>query len=132
MDQVKHFLETSTIHGLSWISSTHRLARYFWIIVVIGGFSGSGYLIYESFYNWQQSPIKTTVDILPISNIKFPNVTVCPPNGFSLSLNHAILKSEKIRLNEETRRQLTDDAIDYIQESYYIEMMRNLREDFKD
>ena len=129
MDQVKYFLETSTIHGLSWISSTRRLARYFWIIVVIGGFSASAYLIYESFYNWQQSPITTTVDILPISKIKLPNITVCPPNGSSLNLNHAILKSEKIRLNEETRRQLTDDAIDYIQVSYYTEIMKNLRED---
>ena len=38
MEQVKYFFDTSTIHGLSWISSTRRVARYFWILVVIASF----------------------------------------------------------------------------------------------
>ena len=126
MDQVKYFLDTSTIHGLSWISSTRRLVRYFWIIVVIASFSGAGYLIYESFNNWDQSPITTTVEILPISEIKFPNISVCPPKGSFLHLNYAIMESKKTNLSEKAREQLLHDAIDDFQERFTTELMNNL------
>ena len=81
MDHVKEFLDNSTIHGLSFISSTRRWSRLFWILVVIGGFSGAGYMIYTSFHNWGQSPISTTIETLPISELTLPNVTVCPPKS---------------------------------------------------
>ena len=87
MEHVKTFLDTSTIHGLSWISGTKSWLRLFWILVVIGGFSGAGYLIYTSFNNWEQSPISTTIETLPISRIIFPNITVCPPKQLFLNLN---------------------------------------------
>ena len=74
MEHVKEFLDNSTIHGLSFISSTRRFSRLFWILIVIGGFSGAGYIIYTSFYNWGQSPITTTIETLPISELTLPNV----------------------------------------------------------
>ena len=74
MEHVKTFLDTSTIHGMSWISSNNRFARFFWILIVLGGFSWAGYMIHQSFYNWQQSPITTTLETLPITDITFPNV----------------------------------------------------------
>ena len=97
MEHVKDFLDTSTIHGFSWISSNKRFARLFWILIVVGGFSAAGYLIYSSFHNWGQSPITTTVETLPISQITFPNVTVCPPKDLFLNLNYDILQSEKVK-----------------------------------
>ena len=77
IQEIKQFLELSTVHGLSYISTAKKWSRLFWILVVIGGFSGAGYLIHVSFDNWKQSPISTTIEILPISQITFPNVTVC-------------------------------------------------------
>ena len=65
MDNIKTFFDTSTIHGLSWISGTRRWSRLFWILIVAGGFSGAGYLIYTSFDNWEKSPISTTVETRP-------------------------------------------------------------------
>ena len=97
MKQVKEFLDTSTIHGLSWISSTRRWSRLLWLLIVIGGFSGAGYLIYESFHNWAQSPISTTVETLPISQVTFPNVTVCPPKTLFPNLNYDILRHTMIQ-----------------------------------
>jgi len=81
MEHIKAFLDTSTIHGLSWISVSRKWSRLFWIMVVFGGFVGAGTLIYNSFHNWYQSPITTTIETLPISEITFPNVTVCPPEN---------------------------------------------------
>ena len=107
MDEINHFLELSTIHGFYHISTAaKRSSKYFWILVVIGGFSGAFFLINESFYNWEQSPISTTIETLPISKITFPNVTVCPPKQTFLTLNYDIMKSETLKIDEETRKEL--------------------------
>ena len=125
MEHVKTFLDTSTIHGMSWISSTRRFARFFWILIVLGGFSWAGYMIHQSFYNWQQSPITTTLETLPISDITYPNITVCPPKNSFLNLNYDIMKSTDIKLNATTRKQLLDYAFHTTQDVFWEELMLN-------
>ena len=126
MEHVKEFLDTSTIHGLSWISGTRKWSRYFWILIVALGFSGAVYLIYTSFDNWEKSPISTTIETMPISQIKFPNVTVCPPRNSFLNLNHDFKQSEKIKIDNNSRKELFDFALDVIQDEFHREMMTNL------
>ena len=126
MEHVKEFLETSTIHGLSWISGTRRWSRLLWILIVIGGFSVAGYLIIGSFDNWEQNPITTTIETLPISKLSFPNVTVCPPKNSFLNLNYDIKQSENVKLDNNTRNELLEFALDVIQDEFYKEMMKNL------
>ena len=111
MERMKTFLDSSTIHGLYYISSTKRWSRFFWIFVVIGGFSGAGYLIYESFDNWAQSPITTTIETLSITRITFPNITICPPKTLSLNLNYDILQSEKKKLDKDKRENYFEQAL---------------------
>ena len=127
MEQVKNFLDTSTIHGLSWISGTKKITRLFWIIVVIGGFTGAGYLIQLSFLNWSQSPITTTIETLPISEITFPNVTVCPPRNSFLDLNYDLMKSNESKVDEKTKEELFEYAKDVIQDSFYSKVLKNLQ-----
>ena len=79
MEDMNTFLECSTIHGLLHISTNKKYTRLFWILVVTTGFVGASILIKESFNSWSESPVKTTIETLPISEIKFPKVTVCPP-----------------------------------------------------
>ena len=126
MEHIKTFLDSSTIHGLSWISTTRRWSRLFWLLIVIGGFSGAGYLIHASFYNWELSPISTAIETLPISHITFPNVTVCPPKNSTLNLNHVIEQSKGVILGNNTRNKLINYAMDVIQEEFYKEVMKNL------
>ena len=83
-------------------------------------------MIHESFDNWRQSPISTTIETLPISKITFPNVTVCPPKNLFLNLNHDIRQSENIKLDEDKRKILTEASFDILQEYFYNEMMSNL------
>ena len=104
MDQVKEFLESSTIHGLVYISTTRRLVRLLWISVVIGGFIGAGLLIQESFSSWSNSPVSTTIETLSISELDFPNVTVCPPRNSFTSLIPDLVRARNITLDEETRK----------------------------
>ena len=126
MKDLKNFLELSTIHGLYYLSSARRWARLFWILVVISGFSGAIFLINESFYNWEQSPIKTTIETLPISKITFPNITVCPPKNTFLDLNFDIKQSENLTLSVEQRKELTNYTFDIIQEEFHKDLMTNL------
>ena len=81
MEGVKEFLESSTIHGLSYISTTRRFVRLLWLLVVVFGFAGAVTLISQSFSSWSESPISTTIETLPIEDVQFPRVTVCPPKG---------------------------------------------------
>ena len=107
-DLMTSFLSSSTIHGLVHIASTKRLSRLFWMIVVVTGLMGSLFLIVKSFRGWQESPISTSVEILPITEITFPNVTVCPPRDTFTLLNLDLMMANKIVIDEKTRAELLD------------------------
>ena len=127
MEHIKTFFDSSTIHGLSKISSTRRWSRFFWVLVVIGGFTGAGYLIYVSNYNWEQSPITTTIETLPISQITFPNITVCPPQNLFLDLNYDMVLANKIKLEDDTRFALFKHTFDLIQKGIYEKTRKNIQ-----
>ena len=126
MDEVRHFLENATVHGFQYISSTRRFSKLFWIIVVFCGFSGAIFLIEESFFYWKQNPISTTLESLPISELTLPKVRVCPPKDSTLTLNYNLIQAEKIYLDKDKRKELSNMASDIIQESYFFEIMKNV------
>ena len=114
MEAVKEFLESSSIHGLAYISTTRRVVRLFWVFVVITGFTVVGVLIHQSFSSWANSPITTTIDTLPISELKFPNVTVCPPRNSFTNLNPDIVRSSKLSLSEGQRQALSEQVSEVV------------------
>ena len=91
MNSFKLFLESSTIHGLNHVSTTRKYIRFFWILVVISGFSGSIYLICQSFKAWSERPVSTTIETHEIHELKYPKVMVCPPKNTYTNLNHDIM-----------------------------------------
>ena len=95
MECIKTFLESSTIHGLSYISTTRRCVRVFWSLVVIAGFLIAGALIYRAFQGWEESPETTSIQTLPLSEITFPKVTVCPPMDSFTNLNYDLMPVNK-------------------------------------
>ena len=107
MDGLKEFLECSTIHGLYYIAGNRQLVRLLWICVVIAGFTGSFILIHQSFSSWSDSPISTTIETLPISELEFPNVTVCPPRNSFTNLNPDIVRNTNISLSQSQRKALS-------------------------
>ena len=116
MEGVRKFLETTTIHGLSYIATTRKYARVFWLLVVIGGFTCASYLIYESFQSWAVSPIKTTLETLPMSDIRFPKLTVCPPKNTFTDLNFDMMLAEKYNFTDKMREELFAYAVAAIDE----------------
>ena len=130
METVKTFLESSTIHGLSYISTTRRPLKLFWMLVVTAGFTGAGVLIYQSFEDWSENPIKTTIETRPISEITFPKVTVCPPKNTYTDLNYDFVRTEKMTLDDDIRDQLIQYAADLIWDpvGLHESIMTNLNE----
>ena len=106
MGGFKDFLESSTIHGLGYISTTKNLVKIFWIGVVISGFTVALFLISNSFSSWAESPISTSIESFPISEAPFPKVSVCPPEDTNTVLNYDLVRVENVTLNNSIRLEL--------------------------
>ena len=129
MDVFREFLESSTIHGLVYISTARAfLVKCFWFLVVAFGFTASVYLIYESFVDWSDSPIGTSEETLPISDVTFPKITVCPPKGTHTALNQMLKKHDGKSLENDKKEMLKTHALKLIEERESWEiMMDNLQ-----
>ena len=120
MENIKLFLETTTIHGFQYISTTKKYVRILWILVVITGFIGAGMLISQSFDSWADSPEKTTIRTLPIQEVRFPKVTVCPPKNTFTNLNYDLMKAPDIQIEKD----IWDD-------DYHDELINNFGKHFQ-
>ena len=127
MKSFKEFLESSTIHGLQYISTTRRIVRLFWIFVILTGLTTSFLLINQSFKSWAESPIITTIDSQPTYKIRLPKVTVCPPQNTYTDLNLDLIQAKDIALNNTEKDELSRFAMEVIQNHIHQEIMNNLR-----
>ena len=108
------FFESSTIHGVSYLSKRGYLVKIFWLLIISTGFIMAGNLIHESFKSWEESPVKTTIETLPISKMTWPNVTVCPPENTFTDLNDDLVKADGMMLSQDDRNNLIEHAIDLL------------------
>ena len=108
---LRDFLESSTIHGLVHISTAKsRTARVAWVAIVVACFSTAIYMINDSYKEWQESPVSTTITTHPITELEFPTVTVCPPRGSNTALNHLLEKVKDVNFTKEERTELLSIA----------------------
>ena len=96
MEGVRAFLDSSSIAGLNQIPASRRLAKLFWITIISSGFICSGVLIHQSFQSWRADPVKTRTDTLPISELKLPKLTVCPPKNTFTDLNYDLMRAKNL------------------------------------
>ena len=85
-------------------------------------------MIYQSFDNWADSPVKTTIETQPITEITFPKVIVCPPKNTFTDLNYDLMMTENMTLNNDTRNELASYALKliYDHDPLYVGTMTNL------
>ena len=75
----RKFCATSTIHGTYfWYESTSVLSRTIWYIIVIMGMALATLFIYWHNVSWQLHPVVTSVKQIPIEEVHFPSITICP------------------------------------------------------
>ena len=123
---MKTFLASSTIHGLSYISSSRRYSRLFWIMVVITGFGVATFLISKSFRGWKESPVSTSIEVRPIVEVTFPNVTVCPPRDTFTEINHDLQTVDRIQLDPQTRLELLSSLDDLLLDYFHGTTLRQM------
>ena len=129
MEGIREFLESSTIHGLTYISTSKAvLIKMLWIVIVSSGLVIGGLLINESFNDWKQSPVGTSEETLSIAEVVFPKFTVCPPKGTHTALNHYLEKSQNVTLNQERKEDLLNLAGKLVEERESWEIMVDSRE----
>ena len=107
---IKEFFENTTIHGLSYLSTEHHFSKLFWALVVASAIVFEAFLINSSFLDWENDPVGTTIITLPISQIDFPKVTVCPPEGSNTALNFDLEAIGERNLTEEERQNLEQEV----------------------
>ena len=106
---VRDFLESSTIHGLVHISTAKsKTARATWVAIVVACFAFAIHMISNSYKEWQETPVSTTITTHPITELEFPTVTVCPPRGSNTALNHLLEKVKDVNFTKEERQELLD------------------------
>ena len=107
MDHLREFLESSSIHGLFYISTCKsKVAKAGWTLVVALGFSFAFFLIHSSFSDWAESPVATTITPQSVANLQFPNVTICPPKGFNSALRFDLMMTSNMNMSQEKREKL--------------------------
>ena len=126
METVKTFLESSTIHGLAHISTTSKCVRILWTFIVFTGFIGASVIIFQSFQVWNESPVKTTIETLPIHEVTFPKVTVCPPKDTYTNLNYDFIMANHMTINNQTRDELVNFIFLNYHDKKYEEIMKNM------
>ena len=125
-NNIKAYLESSTIHGLSYISATRGCTRLVWVLVVITGFSAAGVLIKQAFDSWADNPVTTTIETLPIAEAAFPRVTVCPPQQTYLDLNYHFLDIGKRTLTEMERNELLRNFAEHFQQEDFDNTLKRI------
>ena len=114
MYMMHEFLSNSTIHGLVYIhSAKSRAVKVAWVLIVALGFGFAAFLIGNSYSEWIESPVSTVVTTKPISELEFPEVTVCPPRGSNTVLN-LIME----RVQDDWNRDLRDHLLRKIRPIY--------------
>ena len=108
-------MEASSLAGLSFISSSKFLwSRSLWIIAVILSVFLALYQIDSTFKSWDKNPVYIDIQVLPISAVKLPGITVCPPKGSHTGLNYDLIRARNITLDYKDRQEMINYAVDQI------------------
>ena len=78
---LKEYGGATTIHGIPYILEDGRRAfeRLLWICLVIASAWFAFYNTYNSYWDWQNNPVTTTIGTtgLNIEKIDYPSITIC-------------------------------------------------------
>ena len=89
-DLFKEFCASSSIHGTYFFHfSKSNVSKIIWIGVVGIGIILAGVAINSSFQEWKKHPVITSVAQIPIEEIDFPSVTICPLVDSRYILNYS-------------------------------------------
>ena len=106
---IKDYVSSTNIHGFNYISNEEYsiASRLFWIVVVILALSFTTFQMSSLRTQWMNNPVVTTLDTiaLPIQEIEFPAVTICPQGSVRNVLDHVLFKQFKKYIENKARNE---------------------------
>ena len=74
---INEYLESTTIHGFSYLSIKHNLlVKSAWFVIICTCFTLAALLIQQSIEEARLNPVMTNVETIPVQNVPFPAVTI--------------------------------------------------------
>jgi hypothetical protein len=81
IDGFKRYCTNTSIHGFFYlIEGRNAFEKFFWLLCIVGSFTGSTYMVVNNLVYWNNNPTLTTAQTYSqsVRKIQFPTVTVCP------------------------------------------------------
>lgn len=99
MKTLTEYTSTSVIHGVSYTTPDGRMAveRVIWVILVSLAFAFAAHEVRILYEHWQENPVLTVLDTvtLPIEDVEFPAITICPQGSSKDIMNAALFDQFK-------------------------------------
>ena len=92
------YASNTTIHGISYLlQSRHGIETFVWFLVVVAAMMFTIFQTTTLYLDWQNEPVITNLDTIamPIKDIEFPAVTICPQGAISSALDAVLFKQLK-------------------------------------
>ena len=92
------YASNTTIHGISYLFECHRgVESFLWFLVVVAAMMFTILQTTTLYTDWQNEPVITNLDTIamPIKDIEFPAVTICPQGAISSALDAVLFKQLK-------------------------------------
>ena len=92
------YASNTTIHGISYLfQSRHGIETFVWFLVVVAAMMFTILQTTTLYLDWQNEPVITSLDTIamPIKDIEFPAVTICPQGAISSALDAILFKQFK-------------------------------------
>ena len=86
----------------------------------------SAYLINNSFSSWQDDPVAASIVTHPVSELEFPRVTVCPPEGSNTAHYYDLMKADNESLSLEDRQELRRSLELLFIESWHMNFIKKI------
>ena len=83
-------------------------------------------MIDRSIRDWNDSPVKTTIETHSTTEITFPKVTVCPPKDTYTDLNYDLMMTKNMIIHNDTRDQLKKYSYKLLNDHLYDTLMTNM------
>ena len=123
IDTARNFSSTTSIHGIVYVGSHEhsKCGRLFWIAAVVLAIAGTAFQLFSILNQWNDQLVVTNLDTisLPVEDVDFPSVTLCPQGATADVLDNVLYQQFQEWLFKKTDRNLQRKRRDKRQNQKY-------------
>ena len=137
METTKEYASQSSIHGIGYIfdQKLGGLERLLWLIVVAAFLSLATFLTLDTWNQWQEEQVVTTLKntAKPVTEVPFPAVTICGTGNHMSHVERRIQENFALWRQKNQRNRtgstVSKDIEDYMSETFQIDPTSTINEE---